>query len=471
MPRLASNYLFVPKIQGNFASVPSSSALSITSDIDLMALVQVVNRKNASSFQTLIGKYNTTANQRSYRLCIGTDGTIEFAKSADGSSVASTNSSSTVPQQVESSPLWIRATWRASDGLVQFFTADPAGSTSEPTSWTQLGSDKSTTGGSIYSGTAQVGLGAIGEGTFTTGGRIYRAIIKNGIGGTKVLDVEFYRQPGGTTSFTESSSNAATVTVNTAGGKPAAVVGRAQSGGRTQTSKLRVTNRDMGSSLFFDGNTNSMAVNASAASAYPLVNFSLCFWIRAGIYGASDNVLYGEGSSSTDTPFFGIRAGTSSASVMGRLLYYTRDDSNVINVNGTNTYVLDNERHFVVFTDANGTLNMYVDGALDRTLSYTRGTLTLNRTSLGGLYRTGLAVPVKAGLDEVRVYNSILTLTQIQDMYYRNIIPASPYREWLMNEGSGTTLTDTSGNGGNLSAVSAFNWVSGQFLNARTQVV
>jgi hypothetical protein len=45
-------------------------------------------------------------------------------------------------------------------------------------------------------------------------GRIYRAIIKDGIDGTTVFDADFTQVASGATSFSESSSNAATVTIN-----------------------------------------------------------------------------------------------------------------------------------------------------------------------------------------------------------------------------------------------------------------
>jgi hypothetical protein len=59
-------------------------------------------------------------------------------------------------------------------------------------------------------------------------GKVYGAIVRNGIGGTTVLDANFTTgiTSGGQTSFTESSSNAATVTINrsTSGRKAVAVV-------------------------------------------------------------------------------------------------------------------------------------------------------------------------------------------------------------------------------------------------------
>jgi hypothetical protein len=70
---------------------------------------------------------------------------------------------------------------------------------------------------SIFSSTANVEVGRAA----TTGGLFYllagaasRAQIYDGIGGTLVFDADFSAELPGTASFTESSANAATVTIN-----------------------------------------------------------------------------------------------------------------------------------------------------------------------------------------------------------------------------------------------------------------
>ena len=106
---------------------------------------------------------------------------------------------------------WLKTTWRASDGRVQFWTAPDAGSETEPTggSWTQLGTDRTAAVGSIYDGTAPICFGSWSaalsnrpEGLFS------RCILRSGIGGTVVAD--FRASSCSQTGYTD--------TVGTAGG-------------------------------------------------------------------------------------------------------------------------------------------------------------------------------------------------------------------------------------------------------------
>ena len=102
-------------------------------------------------------------------------------------------------------------TRRNSDGRVQFFYA--ADASTEPSSWTQLGTDQ-TAAGTVTADTNNVYIGCISNFADHAAGKFYRAIVRSGIGGTTVLDIDFTSKQAGTNSFTEASSNAATVTVN-----------------------------------------------------------------------------------------------------------------------------------------------------------------------------------------------------------------------------------------------------------------
>lgn len=220
--------------------------------------------------------------------------------------------------------------------------------------------------------------------------------------------------------------------------------------------------REMGTALDFNG-VDSIAVR-TAQTAYNLVNFSISFWIRAHpqtVFSA----VYAEGSTAANNQIFAIR---SDPIIGNRLLtYFVRDDANTVR---TETYsnkpVFDGAIHHVTITDAGGSVNIYIDGVLDKTFSYTRGTLTLNRTAFGALQRATPVVFTKAILDELRVFNTALTASQAADLYYRRAVPSGQVLEWLLNEGSGSTATDTSGNSAN-GTITSPSWVSNKFLIAR----
>jgi hypothetical protein len=88
---------------------------------------------------------------------------------------------------------------------------------------------------------------------------------------------------------------------------------------------------------------------------------------------------------------------------------------------------LDNTWHHVAWVDQSGTGLLYIDGVLDQTIyAYTRGSLTLNNTTVGALLDTGSPQYYFAGdLDDLGTWNRRLSYTEIQSIIARGI-PAPP---------------------------------------------
>ncbi len=204
-----TNYLYLPGVSGNSASAPDSAALDITGDIEM------VFRCAPTSWtvtQTLGGKWNSPS-QKSYILYTeASTGKLWFWLSTDGTTGAGVLSSTAVGFSAGQAG-WVKVTYRTSDRRVQFFTA--ADQTAEPSSWTQLGTDVTHSLSSIFSGTGSMWVGADTGTTNMFAGSFFRAIIRSSIGGTTVFDADFTTNTN-QSSFTESSSNAATVTINRA---------------------------------------------------------------------------------------------------------------------------------------------------------------------------------------------------------------------------------------------------------------
>jgi hypothetical protein len=136
----------------------------------------------------LFSKFNTTGNQRSWRLIVTTGGLLRLGWSADGTTEL-TLDSSVATGLADGSIKWVRVTLDVDNGAsgrdAKFYLSD------DGTTWTQLGTTATSAGvTSIYSSTAQVEVGANGGGFSTLTGKIFRAQIFNGIDGTKVLDVD-----------------------------------------------------------------------------------------------------------------------------------------------------------------------------------------------------------------------------------------------------------------------------------------
>ncbi len=199
---------------GTYASTTDAAALDIVGDIDLVARVQPDSYLPGSD-QILVGK-RQVAGQHSYRLGL-LSGKVKIFWSADGTTILSAISTVNVPFTTEAG--WVRATLDVDNGAsgntVTFYTA--ADAATEPTSWTQLGAAVVTAGvTSIFSSTSIVEFGSNLTGGNQIIGTLKRAIIRNGIGGTIVCDADFDAAQEDALAFTETSSNAASVSVTTA---------------------------------------------------------------------------------------------------------------------------------------------------------------------------------------------------------------------------------------------------------------
>jgi hypothetical protein len=217
----SSSYLTLPGVAGQYASAADSVALSITSDVDIRAYV-APDDWTPTSVQSLVSKWEITGNLRSYALDLDTTGKLAFISSSGGTSGTSANTlSSAATGFTDGTGHWVRATWRNSDNRVQFFTSNDASSVTSPT-WTQLGTDQSWSSTGIFDSTAKLEVGSRNTGTAQPlAGKVYRAQVRSNVAddGTGIqLDADFTtvtvttsRAP---TTFTEGSSNAATVTIN-----------------------------------------------------------------------------------------------------------------------------------------------------------------------------------------------------------------------------------------------------------------
>ncbi len=201
--------LSLPGTSGNYASTPDTSALDITGDIDIRVKV-AMDDWTPSAVQDLLAKYDSPANQRGYLLQLDVAGSLILWLSSTGA--ASGSSTSSVPTgMVGGTVKWVRATYRMSDRRVQFFLSD------DGVSWSQLGTDLTHSMTSIFSNTAPLVIGARSDLTEYAAGKFYRTQVRNNIlddGTGIVFDTDFTNHADETTSFTESSSNAATVTIN-----------------------------------------------------------------------------------------------------------------------------------------------------------------------------------------------------------------------------------------------------------------
>lgn len=208
-------FLYLPGLTGNYASAPDSVPLSITGDIDIRAKVALDDWTPAAA-GVVVAKDDPVATGLSHQLHIATNGLPTFTLSADGST-PSAAAASVAPTVGDGLPLWLRVTWRKSDGRVQFFTAPATVVNPVAADWTQLGTDRSIVVAAIFDSAAGLEIGSRGSGTsIPLAMNVYRVQVRSNIldnGTGIVFDADFSAKAFGVDTFAESSANGATVTV------------------------------------------------------------------------------------------------------------------------------------------------------------------------------------------------------------------------------------------------------------------
>lgn len=175
--------LYAPGRSGPLASIPSGATNSITGDIAMGACV-ALRSWNTGQYQGLIGKYN-----QSYGLFVGTTGKLELYYNSASAFAFSSVNPTTVPGQM----LWVAVTRVASSGLVRFWTStDPWWYSPSQVTWTQLGTDQSTTAGNINSSSVDVQVMSCNT-NFYSAGFCSRAFLNNttNLAAAPLCDVDF----------------------------------------------------------------------------------------------------------------------------------------------------------------------------------------------------------------------------------------------------------------------------------------
>jgi hypothetical protein len=192
---LNSHALLLPGQAGAWCSTPDAAALDILGDIDIR--VEGLGY-GGGLIQTIVGKWNTTGNQRSYNFHTAF-GIFRLITSPDG--IASVEGDLTPAVGFKDA---IRVTLDIVNGankVHEKFSAPDMDST-----FTVIDSDTTAGNTSIFNSTAVLGIGAHSGGAsdvFT--GRITRVQIRSSIGGTIVANPDFRALAPGTTNFVDSA--------------------------------------------------------------------------------------------------------------------------------------------------------------------------------------------------------------------------------------------------------------------------
>lgn len=209
------------------------------------------------------------------------------------------------------------------------------------------------------------------------------------------------------------------------------------------SSSSRNLTRDFGTCLSFDGATG--VVSKLTETAYNLVNFTVSMWVK-GAGNTAGRSIFAEGSTASNNPIFSLQTDNPAT---GKLNAFIRTTAGSILKNtNSSLIVFDNRWHHVVWSDGSGAAKLYVDTVLDPTnYSYTRGTIGVNRTGIGALIRGATSQYFLGFIDDVTVFDTALSLSEIQSLYATSKRKTGVIIDYKFNEASGSTATDSSGNG------------------------
>lgn len=243
LPYVGTPYAYLPGVSGNYFSTPDSVANSITGDIDIRVKV-ALDDWTPSAINSLFGKWDTTSDNRGYRVSIRTGGQIALDGSltgATGAGMSFTAISTSATGFSDGAAGWVRVTRASASGNCNFYIS------TDGESWALLGDANVTSdAGGLFNNTAvlQISDFNAGAGSQPAKGKVYRAQIYNGINGTLAVDFN-------PADFAETSTNGATAvssgtgeawTLNSTGAKPAQIVKSASLLGDGTASKMATAN-------------------------------------------------------------------------------------------------------------------------------------------------------------------------------------------------------------------------------------
>lgn len=200
-----TRYAYSPGLNLNYFSAPDNLAMSVTGDIDIRVKL-APDLWTPAAVSTLASKWLSAGDQRSFLFVLNPSGGLGLQLSDNGISTAFDVSSGAPLGFGAASTHWVRATWRQSDGRVQFFHSD------DGSSWTQNGTDKSIVIASIFDSNASLTYGTRSSGsTEPLRGKVFFSEVRNGIDGTVVARFDPSEKTDFDTTWTSSTGEPWTV--------------------------------------------------------------------------------------------------------------------------------------------------------------------------------------------------------------------------------------------------------------------
>jgi hypothetical protein len=208
-------------------------------------------------------------------------------------------------------------------------------------------------------------------------------------------------------------------------------------------------------SLSLDGSTESGAAGNINLSGSAL---SMEGWIKPSSFKSASpyiSSLWGTEVSDSNSAF--LRLGD--ANIANNKLQFVLSINSVQQKLTTATALNANTWYHIAATYDGSSMKIYINGVLDASKSQTGSVNSNGAFNVGYLYNTSRNFNGK--VDEVRVWKRALSQTEISQNMCNVTLPATSLAAyWKFNEGSGSSVQDSSGNGITLTltGVDASNW-------------
>jgi peptidoglycan/xylan/chitin deacetylase (PgdA/CDA1 family) len=206
----------------------------------------------------------------------------------------------------------------------------------------------------------------------------------------------------------------------------------------------RRTVRNMGTALRFDGVNDNVVLPIGLNTHFSKSNTGACtlsMFLNVGNVNTASNCIYISIIDTNDRFAVSVGVGYLRFGIFNGATW--QSGSGGYKINSNTWYKLD-----VVIS--NGIITA---GYLNGVLASPNGSFTPQTATTAGVRfgeRTDGTQDLLGAIDEARIWSRALSATEVQNLYLYNDVPRNGLvAEYLFNEGSGTTATDSSGNGNN----------------------
>lgn len=214
-----ASVLSLPGLAGNYPSTPDAGPIQITGNIDVRVEAAFDGWESADE-QYLIAKRQVGC----YWFRVHLSGKLQAGAKVGVEEIWAALATTPIHNIVaDGQNIQLRFTRVAATGLFSYFYKT-TGALADSVGWIADGTSTKAAGNIVNNADILEVGSAFGGSADLAQGKFYRAQVYDGIAGTLAFDADFTAEAPGTTNFTESSVNAATVTINQSGSPQAEIV-------------------------------------------------------------------------------------------------------------------------------------------------------------------------------------------------------------------------------------------------------